>query len=126
MTDDKMPNVMLGKKEYPVPELSARRIIKFSAIVLKISSWNPATLTEDEMTKLYESVFIGVEPGTPTMTFDAFMDIPITFSQLIDAVHVVGTQAGMEFKVKAAGEAAGEAAPATPSIPSVSGPDGTT
>lgn len=105
MISDKPPTVKLGGKDWPIPELSGRRIIKFttlaSGIVIKN---NPAQMAEADFLRVYEVIYTGVQQGSPELTFEQFLDdYSIKYEELLAAFPTVAKQAGLE---TAAGEAA--------------------
>lgn len=105
--DIKSVTVRLGGKDWPIPELSGRRIIKFttlaSGIVIKN---NPAQMAEEDFLRVYEVIYTGVQQGTPDLTFEEFLDdYPIKYEELLAAFPTVAKQAGLE---TASGEAGAE------------------
>lgn len=118
MPDEKLT---LGGREWNVPELSARRIIAFSRLVLSLGRINVDTMSEVELEKLYDALLIGLQQGKPDLTKDELMDLPIPIDKAMAAVNVVAKQAGLEFKTVPQ-----PAAPESPSTPPNSKPNGTT
>lgn len=106
-SSDKSMTVRLGGKDWTIPELSGRRIIKFttlaSGIVIKN---NPQQMAEVDFMRVYEVIYIGVQQGMPELTFEQFLDnYPIKYEELLAAFPTVAKQAGLE---TATGEAAAE------------------
>lgn len=99
MADDTKPvTVSLGKKDWPIPELSGRRIIKFttlaSGIVMK---GDPKQMTEEDFMRVYEVIYIGIQQGSPEVTFESFLDdYPIKYEELLAAFPIVAKQAGLD------------------------------
>lgn len=107
MADIKLVTVSLGGKDWPIPELSGRRIIKFttlaSGIVMK---GNPAQMAEADFMRVYEVIYIGVQQGSPELTFEQFLDdYPVKYEELLAAFPIIAKQAGMD---TTKGEAAAE------------------
>jgi hypothetical protein len=116
------PRVTLGGVEWAIPPLSGRRIIKFGSLSTGIAI--SRAMGESEMMKIYEAVFQGVQQGLEKdgLSFDNWIDsYPITFDELLAALPVIGKQAGMDVKLKPAGEA-----PAEPKVENLSSTAGTT
>ena len=120
MADEK---ITLGRREWTIPELSARRIIKFSCIVM---SWGklgkkPEDMSTDELEQIYDAVLIGLQQGAPTLTKDEFMEMPITVAKAMEAIRIISKQAGLELT-----PVPPEAGPESGSIPPNSKPNGMT
>ena len=118
--DHDIPTVSLGGKEWPIPPLSARRIIRFGALatsVVRISNQMP----EADMLRIYEAIYVGVAQGFTNgngMTFDEWLDrYHVVFPEIIEALPIISRQAGMEFgKAEVAlGEARAEPSAGLPS-----------
>lgn len=98
MASDEKVTVSLGGKEWPIPELSGRRIIKFttlaSGIVMKS---NPTQMAEVDFMRVYEAIYTGVQQGSPEVSFEQFLDdYPIKYEELLAAFPIVAKQAGMD------------------------------
>lgn len=125
MTDnpESHPTVSLGGKDWEVPPLSARRIIKFGAMASSVANITNR-MPESDMMTIYEAIFVGVSQGFKNgdaMTFEKWLDeYHIVFDEIIAALPVISKQAGMQFERKAA--AAGE----TLAEPNVERPSSTT
>lgn len=102
------PRVTLGGREWAVPPLSARRIIRFGSLAASITDIN-ARLPEPDMLRIYEAIYTGISQGIDEpLTFDQFLDnYHIDFEEVLGALATVSRQAGMEMKTKAT--ASGEA-----------------
>jgi hypothetical protein len=125
MADITTQTFVIAGKAYDIPPLSARRIIQFGKIIFGMKDFNPAKLTEDELTEMYRAAWLGIAQGTPELTFEQFLDLPITYAMLVALVEVVGKQAGMEFARPE--QPAGTARAANGSLaPTSSPPGGTT
>lgn len=93
--------ITLGGAEFVVPPLSARRIIKFSKIVIGLGTLNTGSMSEEQMQSVYDALLIGLQQANPDMTIDELMDMPIPMVAAIDAVKIVAKQAGLDFEQKA-------------------------
>lgn len=115
--------VTLGGVEFVVPPLSARRIIRFSKIVVGLGTLNTGSMSEEQMQSVYDALLIGLQQAKPEMTIDDLMDMPVTMIAAIDAVKIVAKQAGLDFEQKAHPQqpAEEEAASLTPPASSVNG-----
>lgn len=93
--------VTLGGVAFSVPPLSARRIIKFSKIVVSLGTLNTGSMSEEQMQSVYDALLIGLQQAKPEMTIDDLMDMPIPMIAAIEAVKIVAKQAGLDFEQKA-------------------------
>lgn len=87
------PRVTLAGKEWAVPPMSARKIIKFGG---KIVGLNLGRLDEDGLSAIYEATHIALGTAYPALTFDAFLDMPVTMDEILEAMPVLTTAAGMK------------------------------
>lgn len=96
------PRITLAGKEWAVPPLSARTIIKFGG---KIMGLNLAKLDESGLKAIYEATHIVVGAVYKELTFDQFLDMPVTMDEILEAMPVMTKAAGM--KMTKPGEAEG-------------------
>ena len=115
--------ITLGGKVFKIPELSARRIIDFSAIVVDMGSFNSARMTKVEMESVYDALLIGIQQGNPAFTKDELMDMPIPMNKAVDAVKIIAEQAGLQYAETPIPPAA--PTPESPSIAPASSQNGT-
>lgn len=100
------PRVKLGGVEWAIPPLSGRRIIRFGDRALGVTV--RMGMTEPEMMKVYEAIYIGVSQGLEKdqLSFDDWLDnYSVTFEEILAALPIIGRQAGMEIKETKTGEA---------------------
>jgi hypothetical protein len=120
---DAAPKVTLGKKEWAMPELAGRqiqkivpRIFRGFKVVSLMAAQKADEVTDDDLGVLYDIAYIALTRAHPELTRDEFDDLPVTISELMNAIVVIGEAAGLEVrKVQPEGEAlAAETPPQTP------------
>lgn len=92
--------IRIGGKDFVVPPLSARRIIAFSKLASAMGTINPTQVSEQQMIAVYEALLVGLQQGTPLLTLDEVLDMPIPFAAALDGVKIVAKQAGLGFEEK--------------------------
>jgi hypothetical protein len=112
-------SISVGGRTFLVPPLSARRIIKFSQIVIGLGTIKTSHMSEEDMTKMYEALLIGLQQAEPGLTLDAVLDMPIPMNQAFEAVKSLSKLAGLEWDTNPPAPAA--AASPTPPASRVNG-----
>ncbi|MET4238623.1 hypothetical protein ABIB07_001841 [Bradyrhizobium sp. RT10b] len=114
-----LPKITLAGKDFPIALLAPRqnRIVIPKLIALmqgftdghKADVLNPMNLTTQQYDDLCDVVWVAVTRATPTLTKEAFLDMPIDLLELIAAMDVVAKQCGV---MKRAGDVKPGEAPA--------------
>lgn len=110
------PKIMLGKKQWPVPEMAARQLIHLVPAMMRASKIAFDDLSEEDMRLLYDVTYIALTRAHPNLTREEFENLPVTFDQLVVAIPIIAKQAGMQMEVgpqATAGEAQAAAPPTT-------------
>ena len=109
-------SITVGGKTFVVPPLSARRIIKFSKIVIGLGTIKSGHMTEDDMMAMYCALHIGLQQANPELTLDELLDMPIPMSEAFDGVKTLSKLAGLEWDTNPQAPAAA----ATQTLPALS------
>lgn len=112
-------SISVGGRTFVVPPLSARRIIKFSKIVIGLGTIKTGHMTEDDMMAMYCALHIGLQQAQPELTLDELLDMPIPMSEAFEGVKSLSKLAGLEWDTSPQAPAA--AASPTPPASSVNG-----
>lgn len=115
---DAAPKITLGRKEWPVPELSARQNRIIDPLILGLlpifSEWQSNKTTAlgkigaAEYESLLDIALTAIRRGSPDISKEAFLDLPITLPELINAFPIIANQTGL-FKKDTSDAAPGEA-----------------
>jgi hypothetical protein len=99
------PRITLARKEWAVPPMSARTIIKFLKVAGNlVVSEQTLRVGGEQLEALYEAVHCGLIRAYPEVTLDAFMDMPVAPTELMGAFKIIGEAAGLEVDKVKAGE----------------------
>ncbi|QAY96709.1 hypothetical protein CWB41_14015 [Methylovirgula ligni] len=96
------PRVKLGKREFPVPELTTEHAIEIELLMLKIENYDLRTMTRKDLDVFYDVVFLGVSAGTPSLTREEFFGRPIPPRDAMNAWWIIMEQAGFDVARKKA------------------------
>lgn len=102
---DEAPKVRLGKKDWSIPELSPRQIIKITGRMSHLQHIRLNELTEQDIEALYDIVFIALQRAHPDVDREKFDDMPIKPRQLMNAFPVIMRQSGLDMKETEPGKA---------------------
>ena len=115
---DAAPKITLAGKDYPVPFLVPRQqriVIPKLMTLMKTfvgqdtGMVDPSNVTTEMYDDLTDMVFVGMSRGSPDLTREQFMDMPINLFELITAMNVIATQTGVLRRANAGEKPAGEA-----------------
>ena len=123
------PVITLAGSEWFVPQLAMRQLrivvpgIMRVVPLLKTIETDPASIGEADIDAIIRVVHTALTRAYPTLTFDTFLDMPITTAESISALHPIMRQSGFWKPADdtAVGEAPGETttsstAPPAPSM----------
>jgi len=105
---DQSPMVLLGGRDWPVPELAVRQIMRLVPLMgrlYKAGAASAGILDEEEIGWLYEIAYVALTRAHPDLSRQAFDEMPIRLHEIMSSLPVIARQAGLEFKE---GGAAGE------------------
>lgn len=115
------PTVTLADREFVIPPLPARSIIKFMALVGGMGRIDAKLMSEKQFDDIYSAVYLGVKAADPKLSYDEFLNMPIPFDEITDAMFAIAPMCGVEMKrltpeelAKKMGELQAEAAAASP------------
>jgi hypothetical protein len=103
---DDAPIITLGGQQWSVPQLPLSNSSKVIPIIQGLVSLDITKLTEDDINSLGKVAYYGIKRGSPDLTLDAFLEMPVTLEELILALPTISHQAGLR-KAGAPGEAQG-------------------
>ena len=91
---DGAETIKIGKESFQIPvPLAFRQTMKIVPLISKVQAMDAAGVSqapgEDNLDALARIVWIGLTRAYPSMTFEAFLDLPMTFAELIAAAPVV-------------------------------------
>ena len=104
--------VTLAGRTFYVPVLPLRQTIKIATLAPRLGKETTAEITEQQMLNVATIVHLALTRAYPTLTFEAFLDLPITFEELWRSAPVILRQT----RALTQEAAAGEALAASPSI----------
>lgn len=119
------PVVTLAGQKWPVRLMVARQNKIVDPLILKLlelfasgeAGGRLAALSEQDYEALLRVAYVAIQPGKPELSWDMFLDMPITLPELVEAFPVIARQTGV-FARGAPGEAqAGNAPNGTASSP---------
>lgn len=100
MSEDN-PKVMLGGREFPVPELGIyqlRKVVPAMSKLVRIFD-DPAgalmAFDEESFDLMLDTVFVGIAPGSPGFTKADFDKLPAKPLELAMAMRTIALQSGM-------------------------------
>ena len=96
--------IKLGGRDFYVAPLPLRRILAIAEVMPKLSGLTAQTINKDSLDAVIDLVHAGLAKAHPNLTRDELLDLPVTLTELIDAVPVVIEQAGGRKVDAAAGE----------------------
>jgi hypothetical protein len=105
------PTIRLAGKDWPIPELAIRQIRIIVPAMVKLRVLDIATISTEQMDSLFEVVLAAIRRAHPEIEREAFFDWPISLSELLAALPVIVTQAGIGLAAGAGDTSAGEASP---------------
>lgn len=109
MTD--APTITLAGKPWPIPELAPRQLRIVVPGLVRLQGLNTQSITADQMDAIFDVVLAAVRRAHPDTDREAFMDWPISTAELLAALPVIATQAGMLSQGPEKDAAPGEASP---------------
>jgi hypothetical protein len=89
------PKIKLGGQDYPVKPLVVRQLRVVIPALMRLRAARLDAITQEQFDDLAEIVFQAVSTGTPGLTREAYLELPIRAIDLMNAVPVIGSQAGM-------------------------------
>ncbi|HWG07236.1 MAG TPA: hypothetical protein VG271_19710 [Beijerinckiaceae bacterium] len=81
--------VTLAGRSFHVPVLPLRQTIKIAALAPKLGRYAEGDVTEEQMLDIATIVHVALTRAYPTLTFEAFLDLPITFEDLWRAAPII-------------------------------------
>lgn len=103
--DERTPLIILGKKGWPVPPLTARQNRIIDPLILSLlpvfSRWQEdkagalEVLGQKGYEALQEIAYQAITRANPAITRDEFMELPITLPELVAAFPVIAEQTGV-------------------------------
>ena len=104
--------VTLAGRNFYVPVLPLRQTIKIATLAPRLGKESAAEITEAQMLDVAMIVHLALTRAYPTLTFEAFLDLPVTFAELWRAAPIILKQT----RALVQEPATGEAVAASPSI----------
>lgn len=89
------PTVTLGGRDWKIPKLAARQNKLVITRLLSLAAFDAQNPTDDQMEKLYSSVFIALTRAYPSLTRDEFDDLPISYEECMKAFPIIADAAGL-------------------------------
>lgn len=105
-------SVTLAGHNFYVPVLPLRQTIKIATLAPRLGRDSTAEITEAQMLDVATIVHLALTRAYPALTFEAFLDLPITFEELWRAAPVILRQT----RALAQEQPPGEASAASQSI----------
>ena len=102
----KAKEVTLAGTTFYVMPLPLRQVIAMANIMPKMAGITADSMSDERLNAIGEVVWRGLKKAHPHLSLEAFMDLPITLAELIQAVDVVIYQAGGKKPDSSAGEQA--------------------
>ena len=81
--------VTLAGRIFYVPVLPLRQTIKIAALAPKLGSYASADVTEEQMLDIATIVHLALTRAYPALTFEAFLDLPISFAELWRSAPII-------------------------------------
>jgi hypothetical protein len=81
--------VTLAGRSFCVPILPLRQTIKIATLAPRLGKAANGDVTEEQMLDIATIVHLALTRAYPTLTFEAFLDLPITFEELWRAAPVI-------------------------------------
>ena len=91
------PNIRLAGRDFPVPPLALGQVRVIVPAMQRLRTMDLNALSDENFNDLIEVCYLGAQKGTPSLTKQGFIELPITFEQLLNASQIVAAQAGMVF-----------------------------
>ena len=105
--EDENLQVKLGPASYSVPPIPFRVATKIVPMIMA----RPNIATEEGFTAVSKIIFLGISISTPGLTYESFMDGHYRLEELMAALSIISTQAGLKAKESSPGEAMGVTSP---------------
>jgi hypothetical protein len=95
---DENPKIVLGRREFAVPEFTWRELKKLMPAMRRCWKIDFGNLTEDDMNSLGELMWLVVHRSGETFydSYEAFEMLPIRLPEILAAIPIIARQAGME------------------------------
>lgn len=100
------PSIRLAGQDYPVKPLVVKQLRVVVPALMRLRLARLDSITQEQFDDLVEIAFQAVSSSQPTLTRDAFTDLPIRAMELMNAIPVVAKQSGMVGEESPPGEAA--------------------
>jgi hypothetical protein len=97
--------VTLAGRPFYVPVLPLRQTIKIATLAPRLGRDGTAEITEAQLLDVATIVHLALTRAYPALTFEAFLDLPITFEELWRSAPVILRQTRALTQEPAAGEA---------------------
>jgi hypothetical protein len=81
--------VTLAGRSFYVPVLPLRQTIKIATLAPKLGRDAVGDISEEQMLDVATIVHLALTRAYPTLTFEAFLDLPITFEELWRSAPVI-------------------------------------
>jgi hypothetical protein len=81
--------VMLAGREFLIPILPLRQTIKIAALAPKLGELKAEGASETQMLDIATIVHIALTRAYPSLSLEQFLDLPVTFNEILEAAPVI-------------------------------------
>jgi hypothetical protein len=82
-------SVTLAGHRFLIPVLPLRQTIKIAALAPKLGELKAEGASESQMMDIAAIVHIALTRAYPSLTLDSFLDLPVTFDEILQAAPVI-------------------------------------
>jgi hypothetical protein len=93
---DEDPKIVLGRREFAVPEFTWRELKKLMPAMRRCTKIDFGNLTEEDMDALGDLMWMVVTRGAWNSERAEFDNLPIRLPEILAAIPIITRQAGME------------------------------